>query len=78
MTVLAAVASILLAVNFHFWSGGTLIPFFNANQADGEGVDLDALIPAFSLILVVAHIAFMRTMYKRFPQKQVQVAISKA
>ena len=49
-----------LTVNFHFSAGGWLFPTFNGTSAYGEGVDLDALLPPISLVLLMANVLLVR------------------
>ncbi len=57
---LAAMGGALLTVNFHFWAGGWIFPTFSGDAANGEGVDLDALLPPLSLIILLTNIALIR------------------
>ncbi len=49
----------LIDVNFHFLMGGWVIPGFNPTAAYNEGIDLDALIPPLSLVILIANLAFV-------------------
>ena len=57
---LAAAVAIALTVNFHFFMGGWVIPTFDPTAANGEAIDLDALLPPFTLVIIVANIALAR------------------
>jgi hypothetical protein len=50
-----AVIAAFLCVNFHFWMGKSIIPGLGADPGD-EGIDLDALMPPFSFIIMVANL----------------------
>ncbi len=68
---IAAAVTICMTVNFHFFMGGWVIPTFDPTAAYGEGIDLDALLPPFSLVIIVADIALARELtggrlFKRF------------
>ena len=57
---IAAAMAIGMTVNFHFFMGGWVIPTFDPTAANGEGIDLDALLPPFSLVIIIANIALAR------------------
>lgn len=50
-----AVIAAFLCINFHFWMGKSIIPGLGADPTD-EGIDLDALMPPFSLVIMVANL----------------------
>lgn len=50
-----AVIAAFLCINFHFWMGKSIIPGPGADPGD-EGIDLDALMPPFSFIIMVANL----------------------
>lgn len=54
-----------LTVNFHFAMGGWIFPTFDGGAAYGEGVDLDALLPPISLVLLIANILLVRELRKK-------------
>ena len=58
---LVAVLGAFLCINFHFWMGHGLIPGIGADPND-EGIDLDALIPPLSLVILIANLAFMKAL----------------
>jgi hypothetical protein len=60
VAVVAAVGA-FLCVNFHFWMGHGLIPGFLADPND-EGIDLDALIPPFCLLILIANLAMIQAL----------------
>lgn len=55
----AALAGAFLTINFHFLMGGWVVPWFSTAAANGEGIDLDALVPLFSLVIVLAQGALL-------------------
>ena len=59
---IAAAIGAFLTVNFHFLMGGWVIPGFNPTAAYNEGIDLDALIPPLSLVILIANLAFVNTL----------------
>ena len=68
LAVACSVAVILLAavgafftVNFHFWMGHGIIPGIGAAPTD-EGIDLDALIPPFALVIIIANLALIKAL----------------
>jgi thiosulfate dehydrogenase [quinone] large subunit len=68
LVVACSVAIILLAavgafftVNFHFWMGHGIIPGIGAAPTD-EGIDLDALIPPFALVIIIANLAWIKAL----------------
>jgi thiosulfate dehydrogenase [quinone] large subunit len=50
-TVVASVAGIFMAVNFHL-ANGAPHPWFIAKDGFDEGIDLDSLLPAIQLVLI--------------------------
>lgn len=50
----AALVGAFMTVNFHFLAGGWIFPWFNGSAANGEGIDLDALLPPFELVIILA------------------------
>src|SRR5947209_874165 len=63
VAIVAAVGA-FLTVNFHFWAGGWVFPVFHPAAANGEGIDLDALLPPLSLIVTIANIALFRELQR--------------
>ena len=54
VAVLATIGA-FLCVNFHFWMGHGLLPGLGGGPYD-EGIDLDALMPPLSLIIMIANL----------------------
>jgi thiosulfate dehydrogenase [quinone] large subunit len=69
--VVAAIVGAFLTVNFHFFQGGWVLPGFDPGSPYNEGIDLDALIPPLSLIVVIANIAFVRALGQTESRQQV-------
>lgn len=67
---IAAAVGILLNVNFHFWMGGWVIPTFNSTAVYNEGIDLDALLPPLSLVIIIANIALVKELIGGNPLKR--------
>lgn len=44
---------------FHFLMGGWIFPWFDSSAANGEGIDLDALLPPFELVIILAQAALL-------------------
>lgn len=68
---IAAAMAICMTVNFHFLMRGWIVPIFDPTAAYGEAIDLGALLPPFSLVIIVANIALVRELtggklFKRF------------
>jgi uncharacterized membrane protein YphA (DoxX/SURF4 family) len=61
---IVAVIGAFLTVNFHFWTGGWIFPIFRPGAANGEGIDLDALLPPLSLVVTIANIALFRELQR--------------
>ncbi len=68
LVIACSVAVILLAavgafftVNFHFWMGHGIIPGIGAAPTN-EGIDLDALIPPFALVIIIANLAWIKAL----------------
>jgi thiosulfate dehydrogenase [quinone] large subunit len=55
----AALVGAFLTINYHFLVGGWVLPWFNGSAANGEGIDLDALLPPFELVIVLAQGALL-------------------
>lgn len=55
----AALVGAFLTINFHFLAGGWIFPWFNGSQAYEEGIDLDALLPPFELVIILAQGALL-------------------
>jgi hypothetical protein len=61
---IAAALGAFLTVNFHFWAGGWIFPTFRPAAAGGEGIDLDALLPPLSLVVLIANLALFRELLR--------------
>ena len=60
-TILAALAGIFMAVNFHLANGGTH-PWLIPKSGFDESVDLDSLLPAIQLVLVEVSVGVWRSL----------------
>lgn len=69
VAIVAAIGA-FLTVNFHFWAGGWVFPIFRPGMANGEGIDLDALLPPLSLVVTIANIALFRELQRVAVLKQ--------
>lgn len=58
---IVVVLGAFLCINFHFWRGGGIIPGIGADPNDGS-IDLDALIPPLSLVILIANLAFIKVL----------------
>jgi thiosulfate dehydrogenase (quinone) large subunit len=61
LAVFMAALGAFLCVNFHFWMGHGLIPGVGSAPTD-EGIDLDALVPPFSLVILIANLALIKAL----------------
>jgi hypothetical protein len=53
----AGIACAILCLNFHWWMGGSLfLTTLDPSHPYNEGVDLDAMMPLFALMVIVANI----------------------
>lgn len=59
--ILFAAVGAFFTVNFHFWMGHGIIPGIGAAPTD-EGIDLDALIPPFALVIIIANLAWIKAL----------------
>ncbi len=59
VAMFAALLGTFLTVNFHFLAGGGIIPWFDGSAPNEEGIDLDALLPPFELVVLVAQGALL-------------------
>ncbi len=62
LVILAAVLTAFFNVNFHFWMGGWVIPFFDPTAANNEAIDIDGLLPPLNIVIIVANIALIKTL----------------
>lgn len=56
-----AVVGAFMTINFHFWMGYGLIPGVGAAPTN-EGIDIDALVPPFSLVILIANLALIKAL----------------
>ena len=61
VVILLAAVGAFFTVNFHFWMGHGIIPGMGAAPTD-EGIDLDALIPPFALVIIIANLALIKAL----------------
>jgi thiosulfate dehydrogenase [quinone] large subunit len=55
----AALVGAFMTINFHFLAGGWIFPWFDGSVANGEGIDLEALLPPFELVIILAQGALL-------------------
>lgn len=58
--VLAAVGA-FMTINFHFWMGYGILPGVGAAPTN-ESIDIDALVPPFSLVILIANLALIKAL----------------
>ena len=58
----AAVVAAFLCINFHFLMHGWVLPTIHPEGAYDEGIDLDALMPLFSLVVLFANLALIQAL----------------
>ena len=56
---IAGLVGAFLCVNFHFFMGGAVVPGINPADPFDEGIDLDALLPPISLLIMMANIVLI-------------------
>ena len=61
LVILLAAIGAFFNVNYHFWMGRGVIPGLVVNIND-EGIDLDALIPPISLVIIIANLALIKAL----------------
>ena len=61
IVILFAALGAFFTVNFHFWMGHGIIPGIGAAPTD-EGIDLNALIPPFALVIIIANMAWIKAL----------------
>ena len=61
IVILFAALGAFFTVNFHFWMGHGIIPGIGAAPTD-EGIDLDALVPPFALVIIIANLALIKAL----------------
>ncbi len=62
--IVAAIGGIFMAVNFHVANGGTH-PWLLPSDSFDEGVDLDALLTAISVVIAAVNISFLKRLSRR-------------
>ncbi len=66
-------------INFHFFMGGWVLPTFEPSGAYNEAVDLDALLPLFFVVIIIANLAMIQAMTGvRFLRRATSKAIAPA
>lgn len=81
IVAIAAFAGIVMTVNFHFLMGGWIVPLFNAAATKGESIDLDALLPPLSLVIIISNLALANELtrgrlFRRFSRKTYRQSMS--
>jgi hypothetical protein len=66
-TALASLGGIVMAVNFHLVNGGTHLWLIPKSGFD-ESVDLDSLLPAVQLVLIVVSVGVWRSIHRAAPR----------
>lgn len=61
VVILLTAVGAFFTVNFHFWMGHGIIPGIGAAPTD-EGIDLDALLPPFALVIIIANLAWIKAL----------------
>ena len=56
-----AITGAVMTINFHFWMGYGIIPGVGAVPTN-EGIDIDALVPPFSLVILIANLALIKAL----------------
>lgn len=67
-SALAALAGIVMAINFHL-ANGSSHPWLIPASGFDESVDLDSLLPAFQLLLIVVSVGFLRSLRRTAPRR---------
>lgn len=57
--MLAALLCAFLCVNFHFFMGDGVFPWFDPGRAFDEGVTLDTLMPPLSLLILIINVIML-------------------
>jgi hypothetical protein len=55
------VVGAFLTINFHFWMGRGIIPGVPVDPKD-EAIDLDALVPPLSIVILIANLAYIKAL----------------
>ena len=66
MTVLASLAGIVMAVNFHF-ANGAPHPWLIPKSGFDEGVDLDSVLPLVQFVLIAVSVGYWRSLRSTKP-----------
>lgn len=61
LVILLAAVGAFFNINYHFWMGHGVIPGLAADPND-EGIDLEALVPPISLVIIIAHLALIKAL----------------
>ena len=72
VTVLASLAGIFMAVNFHLANGGTH-PWLIPKDGFDESVDLDSLLPMIQLVLIGLSVGVWRALRREHETRTVRV-----
>jgi uncharacterized membrane protein YphA (DoxX/SURF4 family) len=75
LIVLSGVVAIFMNINFHL-AGGANHPWLIAADPNGEGVDLDSLMPIIQTIISVVAFVFLRRLRSERPVVVTQPAVS--
>lgn len=67
VTALAAFGGILMNVNFHL-ANGSAHPWLIPGDGFDEGVDLDSLMPALQLVLIVVSVGVLQALRRTAPR----------
>ena len=68
VTIIAAVAGIFMAINFHLANGG-IHPWLIPKSGFDESVDLDALLPAVQLVFIALSVGAWRAIRRAAPAR---------
>ena len=68
VNIVAALAAIVMAINFHLANGGTH-PWLIPKDGFDESVDLDALLPAVQLVFIALSVGAWRAIRKASPAR---------
>ena len=73
-TIVASLAAIFMAVNFHL-ANGAPHPWLIPKDGFDEGIDLDSLLPAVQLVLVGVSVAYLRALHREQHPTSVRAAV---
>jgi thiosulfate dehydrogenase [quinone] large subunit len=72
----AALLCVFLCVNFHFYMGDGIIPWFNSAKPFDEGITLDTLMPPLSVVILVINLWVLtdmtETRFSRYLRRSAQ------